>query len=106
MSKRAVLVGINYDDAPEDCPPLSGCVNDVWLLHELLLSKFGFAEEDITVLIDSDNDGTYSRPTGRNILVSCRLVPLRQMLTAADRLVTSQRGSTDDRRGSCGCRMP
>jgi hypothetical protein len=70
MSKRAVLVGINYEDAPEDCPPLSGCVNDVWMLQELLIRRYGFIEEDITILIDADNDGSYQLPTGRNIMVS------------------------------------
>lgn len=47
---RALLVGINaYTSAP-----LSGCVNDVDDMKQILISKYGFVESDIVVLKDRD----------------------------------------------------
>lgn len=49
IRRRAVLVGINaYPGAP-----LRGCVNDVKQMSELLVSRFGFASEDIRILTDA-----------------------------------------------------
>ncbi len=54
--KRALLIGINQYDAPEDgssgCLPLHGCVNDVELQKELLIYRFGFATQNIVTLTD------------------------------------------------------
>jgi hypothetical protein len=66
--KRALLIGINQYDAKEDNNssnfsqnttsngwlPLHGCVNDVELQKELLIHRFGFAPQDIVILIDSE----------------------------------------------------
>ena len=57
MGKRAVLVGCNY---PGTTTELYGCVNDVWAMHEILVGNFGFYEEDIKVLIDTDD--RYPKP--------------------------------------------
>jgi hypothetical protein len=38
MSKRGVLIGINYEGAPIDAP-LQGCVNDVLNMKALLMNK-------------------------------------------------------------------
>lgn len=47
---RALLIGINtYPGAP-----LSGCVNDVMDMKSILISKYGFKETDIVILIDRD----------------------------------------------------
>ncbi|XP_010417594.1 PREDICTED: metacaspase-7 [Camelina sativa] len=62
MVKRAVLIGINYPGTAEE---LQGCVNDARRMHKCLVDRFGFAEEDITLLIDSDK--SYTQPTGKNI---------------------------------------
>ena len=62
MGKRAVLVGCNY---PGTKAELRGCVNDVWNMHKSLVDRFGFSEDDITVLIDTDDN--YRSPTGANI---------------------------------------
>ncbi|KAG7660117.1 Caspase-like domain superfamily [Arabidopsis suecica] len=62
MAKRALLIGINYPGTTEE---LQGCVNDVHRMHKSLVDLFGFAEEDITVLIDTDE--SYTQPTGKNI---------------------------------------
>ncbi|KAK4732967.1 hypothetical protein R3W88_025955 [Solanum pinnatisectum] len=62
MAKKAVLIGINY---PGTKAELRGCINDVNRMYNCLLNRYGFAEEDITVLIDTDD--SYTQPTGRNI---------------------------------------
>jgi hypothetical protein len=52
--KRALLIGI--DDYP-NLPParqLYGCVNDVNLMHDLLLRRFGFAEGNINRLCNKE----------------------------------------------------
>jgi hypothetical protein len=52
VRKYALLIGIeNYDGGRT--PPLRGCLNDVRLIRDLLLSsRFGFVSEDISVLLD------------------------------------------------------
>eukprot|EP00249_Psilotum_nudum_P013609 c24423_g1_i1 orf=983-1753(-) len=62
MGKKAVLVGCNYTGTKAE---LHGCVNDVWRMHKSLIERFGFDEQDITVLIDTDR--RYTQPTGANI---------------------------------------
>ncbi|XP_064971754.1 metacaspase-5-like [Musa acuminata AAA Group] len=61
-TKRAVLVGCNY---PGTKAELKGCINDVNRMRQSLVERFGFVEEDITVLIDTDR--SYTQPTGANI---------------------------------------
>ena len=62
MAKKAVLIGINY---PGTKAELRGCVNDVRRMYKCLVERYGFAEEDITVLIDTDD--SYTKPTGKII---------------------------------------
>ncbi|CAN8233657.1 unnamed protein product [Cochlearia groenlandica] len=62
MAKKAVLIGINY---PGTKAELRGCVNDVRRMYKCLVERYGFAEEDITVLIDTDESSI--QPTGKNI---------------------------------------
>ncbi|KAG5001047.1 hypothetical protein AAZX31_08G229700 [Glycine max] len=62
MAKKAVLIGINY---PGTKAELKGCINDVWRMHRCLIDRYGFSEDDITVLIDTDE--SYTEPTGKNI---------------------------------------
>ncbi|KAG2324482.1 hypothetical protein Bca4012_038992 [Brassica carinata] len=62
MAKKAVLIGINYPGTERE---LKGCVNDVHRTHKCLVDRYGFAEDDITVLIDTDE--SYTQPTGKNI---------------------------------------
>ncbi|KAI5420985.1 metacaspase-4 [Lathyrus oleraceus] len=62
MAKKAVLIGINY---PGTKAELRGCVNDVWRMHKCLIERYGFSEDDVTVLIDTDS--SYTEPTGKNI---------------------------------------
>lgn len=62
MSKRALLVGCNY---PGTKCELHGCANDVRRMKALLLERFGFHEDDILVMLDSDP--SLPQPTGKNI---------------------------------------
>lgn len=62
MAKKALLVGCNY---PGTKAELKGCINDVKRMHRCLIDRFGFSEEDITVLIDTDD--SYTQPTGANV---------------------------------------
>ncbi|KAI9161148.1 hypothetical protein LWI28_014907 [Acer negundo] len=62
MTKKAVLIGCNY---PGTKAELKGCINDVNKMHACLLERYGFSEDNITVLIDTDRSCT--QPTGRNI---------------------------------------
>ncbi|CAI8587453.1 unnamed protein product [Vicia faba] len=62
MAKKAVLIGCNY---PGTKAELKGCINDVWRMQECLIRNYGFLDEDITVLIDTDR--SYTQPTGKNI---------------------------------------
>nr|AFK93071.1 MC2 [Petunia x hybrida] len=62
MAKKAVLIGINY---PGTKAELKGCINDVTRMYSCLVNRFGFSEDDITVLIDTDD--SYTQPTGRNV---------------------------------------
>jgi hypothetical protein len=62
MTKKAVLIGCNYSGTKAE---LKGCINDVKRMHKSLLDLYGFSEDDITVLIDTDD--SYKQPTGKNI---------------------------------------
>jgi hypothetical protein len=63
MGKRAVLVGCNY---PATEAELAGCVNDVLRMKRSLVERFGFSEEDISILVDTDSS-LGAKPTGVNI---------------------------------------
>ncbi|XVF80672.1 hypothetical protein PTKIN_Ptkin15bG0093300 [Pterospermum kingtungense] len=62
MAKKAVLIGCNY---PATKAELKGCINDVKRMYKCLIERYGFSEEDIKVLIDTDD--SYTQPTGKNI---------------------------------------
>lgn len=62
MAKKAVLIGCNYQGTKAE---LKGCINDVKRMHRCLIDRYGFSDEDITVLIDTDN--SYTQPTGKNV---------------------------------------
>lgn len=63
--KRAVLVGCNYASTPS--ATLQGCINDASCLRYLLLSRFGFRDEDIVLLLDTSPYPS-QWPTRSNIL--------------------------------------
>ncbi|MFA6111558.1 MAG: caspase family protein [Candidatus Latescibacterota bacterium] len=49
--KRALLIGANEYASPE-IPDLKGCVNDVTMTREMLVSRLGFTPANITTLVD------------------------------------------------------
>ncbi|KAJ6823749.1 metacaspase-4-like [Iris pallida] len=61
-AKKAVLIGCNY---PNTKAELKGCINDVVRVRRCLVERFGFDEDDIEVLIDTD--ASYTQPTGANV---------------------------------------
>jgi metacaspase-1 len=65
--KKALLVGIN--DYPGVYNDLMGCVNDVHNMQNLLVSLFGFAPADISVITDREAT-TANILNGLNALVS------------------------------------
>ncbi|KGN46707.1 metacaspase-5 [Cucumis sativus] len=62
MGKKAVLIGCNY---PGTKAELRGCINDVKRMRQCLIERYGFSEDDIEILIDTDE--SYTQPTGKNI---------------------------------------
>ena len=50
-TKKAVLVGINYVGTQNE---LRGCINDVHILRDILVSKFEYRLENIKLLLDSE----------------------------------------------------
>lgn len=59
VTKKAFLVGINYIGTPNE---LSGCINDVMSMRDLLKTKFGYTSFEI------QTDNLPIRPTKTNIL--------------------------------------
>ena len=62
MVKKAVMIGINYPGTEGE---LLGCINDVKRMHKSLVELYGFSEENIVELIDTEESKT--QPTGKNI---------------------------------------
>lgn len=60
IHKKALLVGINYEGTDSE---LKGCVNDVYDLRNILVSKYDYKLEDIQLLINT-------KATRKNILDS------------------------------------
>eukprot|EP01018_Ginkgo_biloba_P039150 Gb_08841 [translate_table: standard] len=61
-NKYAVLVGCNYPNTENE---LQGCVNDASGMHTTLIHRFGFARENINLLVDTD--AAHPQPTAQNI---------------------------------------
>lgn len=71
ITKRALLMGCNYDYVGSACVNyncvLNGCIDDVRNIKEFLMSKLGFYEENITLLVD---DGSTLFPSKAVIISS------------------------------------
>ena len=65
MSKKALLIGINYYDTPSAA--LNGCVNDVVNMRNMLIDAYGYDAANITVLRD-DAINAVDKPTAANIV--------------------------------------
>ena len=65
MSKKALLIGINYNDSPN--AKLDGCINDVINMRNILIDAYGYNAENIVLLRDDISDPN-CKPTTENIL--------------------------------------
>jgi hypothetical protein len=65
MAKKALLIGINYYDTPEN--KLNGCINDTVNLRNMLIDAYGYDSNNIAVLRDDAAD-SINKPTRANIL--------------------------------------
>lgn len=63
MSKRALLIGINYKNSGEQ---LNGCINDVNNIRNVLVANMGYNQNNIRMLTDE----TSTLPTRANIEAS------------------------------------
>lgn len=62
-TKKALLIGICYKETANE---LNGCINDIVDIKNLLIDKFGYKDQNITLL----SDDTPIIPTQANILKS------------------------------------
>jgi hypothetical protein len=65
MTKKALLVGINYLNDPS--VKLNGCISDIVNISKTLVDNYGYTKENIVQLRDDVND-IKSMPTRQNIL--------------------------------------
>lgn len=63
MSKKALLIGINYYETP--AAQLNGCINDAVNMRNMLIDAYGYESANITVLRD---DTAANKPTAANIV--------------------------------------
>src|SRR5258706_2340165 len=61
MTKRALLIGINYIGTPSE---LNGCIIDVKNIKKLLMSNFKYLEQNIVMMTDD----VMPFPTKQNML--------------------------------------
>lgn len=64
-TKKALLVGINYEGQPHHA--LRGCWKDVERMGECLVSRYGFPKESICTLVDRPGTSPDLMPTGEII---------------------------------------
>ncbi|TFK46487.1 hypothetical protein OE88DRAFT_1739379 [Heliocybe sulcata] len=65
--KRALLIGINYTRAQDSGNILEGPCKDARTFKQLLTERYGYYEEEITLMTDDDGTPKHLRPTRRNI---------------------------------------
>ncbi|MCD9186029.1 MAG: caspase family protein [Pyrinomonadaceae bacterium] len=70
MKKRALLIGINEYKYYREYP-LDGCINDVEIIASVLREKFGFSEDEITLLKDKEATRDRIVEEMRRILETC-----------------------------------
>jgi hypothetical protein len=63
MTRKALLIGIDYIDIPEI--KLNGCIDDILNMRNMLVDAFDYHIDDITMLRDDDAD---NMPTRDNIM--------------------------------------
>ena len=68
MTKRALLIGINYHGTSDK---LNGCINDVINIRKVLIERYQYLPENVVVLRDDSNDSQL-KPTRANIITNLR----------------------------------
>jgi hypothetical protein len=68
MTKKALLIGINYVGTPNE---LQGCINDIYNIKDILCNYYEYDEKDIKILTDRDLS-----PTKQNIIDSIKWLAL------------------------------
>jgi hypothetical protein len=74
MTRRALLIGINYFGTGNQ---LSGCVNDIENVKDLLINTLGFADKNIVVMVDSEDDPSHlspCRPTRAKVVAAIQSI--------------------------------
>jgi hypothetical protein len=68
--KLAILIGIEYVHyaSTGELNRLPGCHNDLFIMRDILMDKFGFASGDIEIMTDASD--MYTQPTYDNVLQS------------------------------------
>lgn len=100
--KRALLVGINNYKLPG--ADLNGCVNDVTAVASLLISKYGFAPDDIKTLLDSDaTKGNIEAELLNLVLTSDENSTLVFQFSGHGTHIRDLNGDESDRRDECLC---
>ncbi|KAI0716503.1 peptidase C14, caspase domain-containing protein [Earliella scabrosa] len=76
VARKALLIGIQYENNPtmsQNGQTIPGAHNDPQILRDLLIEHYEYKDEDITILIDSDDDDeSHACPTRENILAAMR----------------------------------
>ena len=68
MTKKALLVGINYlEHGNANVPKLHGCINDALEISKMLIDAYNYKQEDIIILRDDIEDKSL-HPTNENII--------------------------------------
>ena len=65
MKKRALLIGINYFNMPDY--RLSGCIDDICSMRNMLIDAYGYDKSNIIMLRD-DTENRDLMPTYENIM--------------------------------------
>ena len=81
VKKFALLIGINYRGQDGE---LNGCINDVVHMKDLLISKFSYKEENITIMTDDSPSNLI--PNGMNIMNQLGSLILKSYYDEADEI--------------------
>lgn len=90
--KKALLVGIKYDTSgspkSDEFGTLDGPHNDVYAVRDLLIDEYGYAVEDIVMLLDGEGVDRNMQPMRVNIMRSLSLVALSTLTQQRDLVQT------------------
>jgi hypothetical protein len=104
--KVAVLIGINYIGQDGE---LNGCINDIHNVKNVLITKYGYLEENIRVLTDL-SESNEMKPTKQNILNELNNLVLNTQMSECwvhysghGTYISDRSRDESDRRDECLC---